>query len=41
MLYLIFALFSLRGFFQLFEGTSWTLSFGSIFFSISRDILFV
>ena len=29
-LYLIFTLFLLRGFFQLYEGTSWTLSFGSI-----------
>ena len=33
-LYLIFALFFLRGFFQIFEGPSWTLSFGSIFFSM-------
>ena len=33
-LYLIFALFFLRGFFQIFEGSSWTLSFGSIFFSM-------
>jgi hypothetical protein len=33
-LYLIFALFFLRGFFQIFEGSSWTLSFGSIVFSI-------
>jgi len=33
-LYLIFSLFFLRGFFQIFEGSSWTLSFGSIVFSI-------
>jgi hypothetical protein len=34
-LYLIFSLFFLRGFFQLYDGdTSWTLSFGSIIFSI-------
>ena len=32
-LYLIFTLFLLRGFFQLYEGTSWTLSFGSIIVS--------
>ena len=32
-LYLIFILFLLRGFFQLYEGTSWTLSFGSIIVS--------
>ena len=35
-LYLIFSLFFLRGFFQIFEGSSWTLSFGSIVFSILR-----
>jgi hypothetical protein len=33
-LYLIFSLFFLKGFFQIFEGSSWTLSFGSIVFSI-------
>ncbi len=33
-LYLIFSLFFLRGFFQIFEGSSWTLSFGSIVFGI-------
>ena len=33
-LYLIFALFLLRGFFQFYEGNSWTLSFGSMIFSI-------
>ena len=32
-LYLIFTLFLLRGFFQLYEGTLWTLSFGSIIVS--------
>ena len=32
-LYLIFSLFFLRGFFQLYEGNSWTLSFGSIIVS--------
>ena len=33
-LYLIFTLFLLRGFFQLYDGDSWTLSFGSMIFSI-------
>ena len=33
-LYLIFTLFLLRGFFQLYDGNSWMLSFGSMIFSI-------